>query len=108
MLKKSRLQVGVLLGSLAVLTLASWVPAQGQKPAQPCSALASVHIENTIILSAKEVAEEGASIAQMGPPIPPQPAHCVVEGIINKHAGADGNEYGDKFQLRLPDAWTGR
>ena len=81
---------------------------QEQKPAEPCSALASLQIKNTVIFSAKEV-PEGAAIGQMGPmPIPPQPAHCLVEGEINKHTGPDGNEYGDKFQLRLPDAWTGR
>lgn len=107
MLKKSALRATVLIGVLEALILVHCAQAQGQKPAQQCSALASIHIENTIILSAKEVAE-GATIVQMGPPIPPQPAHCVVEGIINKHTGPDGNEYGDKFQLRLPDAWTGR
>jgi pimeloyl-ACP methyl ester carboxylesterase len=78
------------------------------QPAQTCSALASAHIDNTVILSTKEV-PKGGSIKQMGPiPIPPQPAHCLVEGEINKHTGPDGNEYGDKFELRLPDAWTGR
>jgi feruloyl esterase len=44
----------------------------------------------------------------MAPPIPSQPSHCVVEGEVNKHVGPDGKEYGDKFQLRLPDAWNGR
>ena len=79
-----------------------------QKPAEPCSALASMHIENAVIISAKEV-PEGTPVGQPGPmPIPPQPAHCVVRGEINKHTGPDGNEYGDKFELRLPDAWTGR
>ncbi len=79
-----------------------------QKPAKACSSLAGMQIENTVIFSAKEV-PEGASLGSMGPvPIPPQPAHCVVEGEVNKHTGPEGNEYGDKFQLRLPDSWSGR
>ena len=77
-------------------------------PAKTCSSLAGIQIENTVIFSAKEVAES-AALGSMGPmPIPPQPAHCVVEGEINKHTGPDGNEYGDRFQLRLPDSWSGR
>ena len=30
------------------------------------------------------------------------PAHCQVQGIINKRTGADGLPYGDRFELRLP------
>ncbi len=79
-----------------------------QKPAKACPSLAGMQIEDTVILSAKEV-PEGAPLGSIGPmPVPPQPAHCVVEGEINKHKGPDGNEYGDRFQLRLPDAWSGR
>jgi pimeloyl-ACP methyl ester carboxylesterase len=78
------------------------------KPARTCSSLTEMKIENAVIFSAKEV-PEGTLLGSMGPvPIPPQPAHCVVEGEINKHTGPDGNEYGDKFQLRLPDSWSGR
>jgi hypothetical protein len=36
------------------------------------------------------------------------PAHCVVHGEVNHHKGADGKDYGDKFELRLPDSWKGR
>ena len=31
-----------------------------------------------------------------------------MKGEVNKHTGADGVEYGDRFELRLPDTWTGR
>ena len=88
----------------------AWAQATPKKPVKPCSDIAALQIENTILFSAKP-APEGTSIAPMGPmmpPIPPQAAHCIVEGEVNKHTGADGNEYGDKFQLRLPDAWNGR
>ena len=96
------------IGLLLTFFWARWAQAREQKPAEPCSSLASLHIKNTVIFSAKEV-PEGTPIRQMGPmSISSQPAHCLVEGEINKHTGPDGNEYGDKFQLRLPDAWTGR
>lgn len=98
----------VLIGLLVTLLSVALSQTQELKPVEPCSALAALQIKNTVIFSAKEV-PEGAAIGQMGPmPISPQPAHCLVEGEINKHTGPDGNEYGDKFQLRLPDAWTGR
>jgi hypothetical protein len=81
-----------------------------KKPAKPCAAIASMKIDNTVLLSAKPQADGWIppSMMPMAPPIPPQPAHCVVEGEVNKHTGPDGNEYGDKFQLRMPDAWNGR
>jgi pimeloyl-ACP methyl ester carboxylesterase len=38
------------------------------------------------------------------------PAHCQVQGIINKRTGADGLPYGDRFEVRLPipTEWNGR
>ena len=81
-----------------------------KKPAKACAAMASMKIDNTVLLSAKPEADGWVppSMMPMGPPIPPQPAHCVVEGEVNKHTGSDGNQYGDMFQLRMPDAWNGR
>lgn len=97
-----------LLATFGGLSTVTHAEAHGQKPVQPCAALVSMKINNTTIVSAKEIAA-GESLGQLGPmPIPSQPAHCVVEGKINKHMGTDGVEYGDRFQLRLPDAWTGR
>ncbi len=101
-----------LLSILSVLLTSIFVAAltqpPSQKPAKRCSSLAEMKIENTVIFSAKEV-PEGTSLGSIGPvPIPSQPTHCLVEGEINKHTGPDGNEYGDKFQLRLPDSWSGR
>ncbi len=97
---------------LLVMLLSSMAYAQAaaKKPVEECSGVVALKIENTILLSAK-AAPEGTAIAPtapMVPPIPPQPAHCIVEGEVNKHTGPDGKEYGDKFQLRLPDAWNGR
>ncbi|HVY63350.1 MAG TPA: tannase/feruloyl esterase family alpha/beta hydrolase [Gammaproteobacteria bacterium] len=36
------------------------------------------------------------------------PAHCRVEGVIERRHGVGGVEYGIRFALALPDSWTGR
>ena len=38
------------------------------------------------------------------------PGHCLVRGIVNKRIGADGYQYGDTFEVRLPTPadWNGR
>ena len=43
------------------------------------------------------------------PTIGPLPAHCQVEGVINRRKGADGEEFGIRFALALPEpaAWNG-
>jgi hypothetical protein len=95
---------------LAMFLSGGWAHAAAQTsaPAQKaqakdCAALTTIHLENALILSAEE-SPEGTIVAPFGP----QTAHCLVKGEVNKHTGADGVEYGDRFELRLPDAWTGR
>jgi len=43
------------------------------------------------------------------PKIGPLPAHCLVDGVINRRKGADGEEFGIGFSLALPvsPAWNG-
>ncbi len=36
------------------------------------------------------------------------PAHCRIQGVINRRKGAGGVEYGIGFVLNLPDNWNGR
>ncbi len=45
----------------------------------------------------------------MLPAIGPLPAHCRVDGVINRRKGVDGQEFGIGFALALPDkaAWNG-
>jgi len=40
----------------------------------------------------------------------PLPAHCQIDGVINKRIGIDGYPYGDGFEVRLPTPadWNGR
>ena len=37
----------------------------------------------------------------------PLPAHCRVEGVINRRVGAGDEEFGIHFALALPDHWNG-
>lgn len=36
------------------------------------------------------------------------PGHCVVTGTIGQRTGIDGRSYATKFELSLPDNWSGR
>ncbi len=36
------------------------------------------------------------------------PAHCIVTGEMGRRTGADGRDYALRFELRLPDDWSGR
>lgn len=37
-----------------------------------------------------------------------EPAHCRVEGLLDRRTGVGGKEYGIRFALALPEAWNGR
>jgi pimeloyl-ACP methyl ester carboxylesterase len=39
---------------------------------------------------------------------PDLPAHCVVSGVMDKRTGSDNKPYETRFELRLPQAWSGR
>ncbi len=84
------------------------VAAEGPDPATACRKLATLTnypVTPTQITRA-EFNPGGATSAD-GVPLP---AHCQVQGIINKRIGADGFPYGDSFELRLPapGQWNGR
>ncbi|WNW09946.1 tannase/feruloyl esterase family alpha/beta hydrolase [Pseudomonas sp. DTU_2021_1001937_2_SI_NGA_ILE_001] len=36
------------------------------------------------------------------------PAHCLVEGLIDARQGSDGQAYGIRFELRMPQDWNGQ
>ena len=39
---------------------------------------------------------------------PMLPAHCRIDGIMDKRTGTDGKTYGIRFAIALPDNWTGQ
>lgn len=82
--------------------------ATASDPAAACEALARLSgfpIHPTLITAAR-FNPAGAKDAR-GMTLP---AHCQIDGIIDKRMGSDGNPYGDSFEVRLPvpGAWNGR
>jgi feruloyl esterase len=79
--------------------------------ANSCEDLGRLRIEGVEITKAAMV-PAGTTIPAAFPGAPaigPLPAHCRVDGVINRRKGADGEEFGIGFALALPDpaAWNG-
>lgn len=82
------------------------------QPAASCGDLINFKIDNTVLTDASDVpADKPFSMPNMGgqqTTVNSLPRHCVVHGEVNRHQAADGKEYGDKFEIRLPANWSGR
>jgi feruloyl esterase len=97
------------LALLCLLPLLSLAAVAQSPSASDCAALTTLKIDGVEITKAEPV-PAGASI-----PLPyvaykgPYPAHCRVDGIINRRKGLNGEEYGISFAVALPvkDAWNG-
>ncbi len=79
--------------------------------ADPCAALSGLRIGGTEITKAALV-PAGTTVPPPYPGAPsigPLPAHCRVDGVINRRKGVDGQEFGIGFALALPEhaAWNG-
>ena len=61
----------------------------------------------TIEVTSAEVVAAGPGRGGRGTPGPMLPAHCRVNGIMDKRTGADGKTYGIRFAVALPENWTG-
>ena len=96
----------------ALCLLLALSPSRAQSAAGKCADLAHLQIENTAISEAVDVpAGKPLTVGGgFGPPVEftSLPAHCLVHGEVNHHKGADGKDYGDKFELRMPASWQGR
>jgi feruloyl esterase len=99
-------KLSLLLAAVLIAPLA----AQSQS-ADPCTALAGLKIDGVEITKAALV-PAGTTVP---PPYPgaagigPLPAHCRVDGVINRRRGVDGQEFGIGFALALPEtaSWNG-
>jgi feruloyl esterase len=97
------------LAVLCLFPLLSLAAAAQSPSALSCAALASLKIDGVEIVKAASVSA-GAFI-----PLPyvgykgPYPAHCRVDGIINRRKGFGGEEFGISFAVALPEpaAWNG-
>ncbi|EPX82590.1 Chlorogenate esterase [Salipiger mucosus DSM 16094] len=105
---KTQLLTLALLGST---TLAG--PALAQS-GDACAALTGIDLPSTQIRTASAqgagtLPPDPMSAMTGGSPRPVEVgAHCLVEGKIEDRTGADGNQYGIRFQLRMPEDWNGR
>ena len=101
---QSRVLIFLMAASCAALMAQS-------KSTVSCADLANLKIEGVEITKAAPVSA-GATIPPMYPGARssgPLPAHCRVDGAINRRKGAGGEEFGIGFALALPEkeAWNG-
>jgi feruloyl esterase len=101
-----RLRLLVLL--IAILCGAGFAGAQ---PASSCVEIGELKLEGVEITKAAMI-PAGTTIPPAYPgaaAIGPLPAHCRVDGVIDRRKGADGEEFGIGFALALPEAsvWNG-
>lgn len=72
-----------------------------------CASLQKFKSSNVEITKAVSIAAgTKESIPWVGD-IGPLPSYCRVEGVINRRTGVDGEEFGIRFALALPDQWNG-
>ena len=98
---------------LAILALgffSAFSSTQGQQ-VDGCAELKRLQISDVEITKAEGIAP-GKIIPPAYPGAPsigPLPAHCRVDGIMNRRKGVDGQEFGIGFAVALPDqkAWNG-
>ena len=91
-----------LLGSVALPALS----------ATPCEQLKGFKLDGYAIEidNAAQVAAGPMPTRAGGPPGPPVnlPAHCKVDGTIDRRTGVNGKPYAIGFSVALPDDWNGR
>lgn len=80
------------------------------QPLTKCADITGLKLPNVEITKAGLI-PSGTTIPPLYPGAPaigPLPAHCRIEGIINRRRGVEGQEFGIGFALALPepDAWN--
>ena len=95
----------------ALLFFGAGAPAFAQDAAA-CGALRSFALPGTTleITSAEHVPAGPGPAGTPGRPgfAGTLPAHCRVDGVIERRTGVGGEEYGIRFALALPDNWAGQ
>jgi hypothetical protein len=76
--------------------------------AGPCEELKTFKTTNVEITKVAAIADGTTEPNQWGPGhSAPIPAYCRVEGVINRRTGVDGEEFGIRFALAMPEKWNG-
>lgn len=96
--------------TFAALIFATLVPAiAGAQPQAKCADLAKIRILGTQLeITRAEWIPAGPTEARGGAAAVTLPAHCRVEGTLDKRTGVGGKPYGIGFALSLPENWTGQ
>jgi hypothetical protein len=98
---------------LPILLMAAVCPfgVAGAQTANPCADLGHLKLDGVEITKAAMI-PNGTTVPAGYPGAPaigPLPAHCRVDGVINRRKGAGGEEFGIGFAVALPEAaaWNG-
>ncbi len=93
-----------------LLLSAAALPWAGAAFAQSCDQLQSfAHDGHSVEIESTQMIEAGTAVPPgPGGPGMALPAHCRVEGIVDRRTGVNGVEYGTRFALALPADWNGR
>src|SRR6516165_12804147 len=77
--------------------------------AQQCADLSKFQIPGAAIeITKADIVAAGQVPGGRGGPGPMLPAHCRVNGMLDRRTGPDGKTYGIRFAIALPDNWTGQ
>jgi hypothetical protein len=96
--------------ALFFLLLATSMPEVGFAQSQArCADLAKLRIPGSQLeITRAEWIPSGPMSGRGGAPAVTLPAHCRVEGILDKRTGVGGKTYGIGFAIALPENWTGQ
>lgn len=94
---------------LAVLLVASLPVAALAQPPANCGNLAKLTIPGAQLeITRADWIPAGSMEGRGGAPPTALPAHCRVEGVLDKRTGVGGRTYGIGFAMSLPENWTGQ
>jgi feruloyl esterase len=93
---------------IPLFVLAISCAAAPAQPPAPCSNLAALKLDGVEIVKATQIPADTTVQQPDGPAIGPLPAHCRLDGVINRK-GIGGEEFGISFAVALPEpsAWNG-
>jgi feruloyl esterase len=96
------------LAVASILLLASPLIAIAQSNTK-CSGMAQFRSPGMLLeISRAAAVPEGRATGRGGATGPILPAHCRVDGMIDRRMGSDGKTYGIRFAIALPDNWSGQ
>lgn len=109
MRSEHRALAGTCLAAAAAAAAVAAAPAFGQTAS--CAALADFTMPGVALEIDRAADVPAARLPARGPTPEAQidlPAHCLVEGAIDRRTGVDGKPYAIGFALALPAQWNGR